>query len=298
MARQPRVLRDKVVAITGGARGLGRATAQALIAEGARVALGDIDADTARETAQELGGGTIALRVDVTDRESFSGFLDGIEAQLGPVDVLINNAGIMPIGPFLEEADSTTRRQIDINLHGVILGCKLGIPRMIHQGGGHIVNISSAAGKVGLAGEAVYCANKHAVVGLTESLRAEFRGTPVDFSLVMPSLANTELASGMQAPKLVPLLEPEDVAQKIVAELKVPKFEVFVPGSLKITMRFQAILPRRVGEWVSRRFETDRIGLRVDAERRAAYIARTTAPTPPPVEAAEQRPAVGAGDDR
>src|SRR6202035_1265030 len=122
MARTPRSLVGSVVAITGGGRGIGRATAVALIAQGARVAIGDIDAALAERTAQELGSGTIGLPLDVTERASFAAFLDQVEERLGALDVLVNNAGIMPIGPFLEETDATARRIVDINLHGVLLG--------------------------------------------------------------------------------------------------------------------------------------------------------------------------------
>src|SRR6202451_1252165 len=122
MAKTTRSLAGQVVAITGGARGIGRATAAALITQGARVAIGDIETPLAERTAQELGGGTVGLPLDVTDRDSFDAFLTEAEARLGPLDVLINNAGIMPIGPFIEESDSTAHRMVDINLHGVIYG--------------------------------------------------------------------------------------------------------------------------------------------------------------------------------
>ena len=105
MAKALRSLNGEVVAITGGARGIGRATATALIAQGARVAIGDIDAPLAEKTASELGSGTIGLPLDVTDRDSFAAFLDEVERQLGPLDVLVNNAGIMPVGPFEKETD-------------------------------------------------------------------------------------------------------------------------------------------------------------------------------------------------
>src|SRR3954451_17712834 len=113
MAKVPRSLVGKVVAITGGARGIGRATAAALITQGARVAIGDIEAQRAEHPAEELGSGTVGLPLDVTDRASFDGFLREVESRLGPLDVLINNAGIMPIGPFVEEADATAQRMID-----------------------------------------------------------------------------------------------------------------------------------------------------------------------------------------
>ena len=160
MAKAPRSLAGQVVAITGAARGIGRATAAALIAEGARVAIGDIDAALAEQTASELGGGTVGLPLDVTDRASFAAFLDQIEARLGPLDVLINNAGIMPIGPFIEESDATARRMVDINVHGVIFGSKLALERFVPRGRGHLVQLASAAGKAGFPGGATYCATK------------------------------------------------------------------------------------------------------------------------------------------
>src|SRR5271165_1346932 len=160
MAKQPRNLAGQTAAITGGGRGIGRVTAEALIRQGVRVAIGDVDLPMARQTAAELGPSAVALALDVTDRASFSAFRDGVEEQLGPVDVLVNNAGIMPIGPFLDEDDATARRILDINVHGVILGMKLVLPRMIERGRGHVVNIASQAGKYGLPGGATYCASK------------------------------------------------------------------------------------------------------------------------------------------
>src|SRR5205085_9529866 len=158
MAKALRSLAGDVVAITGGARGIGRATAAALIARGARVAIGDIEADLAQGTAQELGAGTIGLPLDVTDRASFAAFLDEVERRLGQLDVLINNAGIMPLGPFVQESDATAKRMVEINLHGVIIGSKLALERFLPRIRGHLVQIVSAAGKAGFPGGATYCA--------------------------------------------------------------------------------------------------------------------------------------------
>src|SRR6478609_2481745 len=188
MAKEPRSLRGKVVAITGGARGIGKATAKALAREGAVIAIGDLDAELARATASELGEGSVGLELDVTRRDSFANFLDQVSERLGPLDVLINNAGIMPIGPFASEDDATARRMIDINLHGVIYGMKLALPGMRERGRGHVVNLASQAGKAGLPGGATYCATKHAVVGLSEAVRAELRGTNIGVSVVMPDV--------------------------------------------------------------------------------------------------------------
>jgi NADP-dependent 3-hydroxy acid dehydrogenase YdfG len=175
--KEPRSLYGQVVAITGAARGIGKATARALVRQGARVGIGDLDVELARKTAEELGGSVEAFELNVCDRASFARFLDEVEGTLGPIDALINNAGIMPLGPFDEEDDATTLRQIDINLVGVMTGCKLAIPKMKQRGRGHIVNIASMAGRAGYSNAVTYCTTKFAVVGLSEALRSELRGT-------------------------------------------------------------------------------------------------------------------------
>src|SRR2546430_17033541 len=135
----------------------------------------------------------------VTDRSSFVSFLNEAERQFAPIDVLVNNAGIMQIGRFIDEDDVTAVRMVDINLHGVITGTKLALERMLPRDRGHIVNISSQAGKFGAPGGATYSATKHAVVGLTEAVRGEMRlmGANIDLSYVMPYVVKTELGSGL-----------------------------------------------------------------------------------------------------
>jgi NAD(P)-dependent dehydrogenase (short-subunit alcohol dehydrogenase family) len=271
MAKEPRSLRGKVVAITGGARGIGKTTATALAREGARVAIGDLDKPLAEQTAAGLGGDAIGLELDVTRRDSFTNFLDQVTERLGPLDVLINNAGIMPIGPFVEEDDATARRMIDINLHGVIYGTKLAIPRMQERGSGHIVNIASQAGKAGLPGGATYCATKHAVVGLSEAVRAEVRDTGIEVSVVMPAVVNTELGSGLQETRGVKKLEPEEVAEAIVKALKFPRFDVWVPASTAVIDKLIHPLPRRAREAVARLIGADKVLAAADHAQRAAY---------------------------
>jgi NADP-dependent 3-hydroxy acid dehydrogenase YdfG len=274
MAKAPRSLAGNVVAITGGARGIGRATAAALIAQGARVAVGDIDAPLAQRTAEQLGAGTIGLALDVTDRESFAAFLDEVENRLGPLDVLVNNAGIMPIGSFSEETDATTKRMVDINLHGVLLGSKLALERFLPRRRGHIVQIASAAGKMGFAGGATYCATKHAVVGLSESLRSELRGTNVGISVVMPVVVNTELGSGLPETRSFKALEPQDVADAIVEALRTGGYEVYVPKSMGRFVRMAALMPRRAAEAVGRVLKGDQVLAHPDHLARAAYETR------------------------
>jgi NAD(P)-dependent dehydrogenase (short-subunit alcohol dehydrogenase family) len=274
MAKERRPLRGKVVAITGGAQGIGKATAKALTAKGARVAIGDLDLELAEKTAAELGIGAIALPLDVTDRASFESFLDETEKQLGPLDVIVNNAGIMPVTPFVEESEASTRRQVDINLHGVITGSQLAIERMLPRRSGHIVNIASSAGKAGVPGIATYSATKHAVVGLCEALRAELRDTGIEFSCVMPVPVNTQLMEGVSDQRAVKRVEPEDVANEIVEALELLRFDVFVPRSLKATVTASGLLPRRGREAVARFMGVHKILTEVDRSSRSAYEER------------------------
>jgi NAD(P)-dependent dehydrogenase (short-subunit alcohol dehydrogenase family) len=273
MAKQRRSLNGKVVAITGGARGIGKATAEALVRRGARVAIGDVDLALAEQTAAGLGGGSIALALDVTDRASFEAFLDEAERQLGPLDVVINNAGIMPVTPFVEESEGSFRRQIEINLIGVIHGTQLAMRRMIPRNTGHIVNIASQAGKVSAPGIATYTATKHAVVGLSESVRAEVRGREIEVSCVMPTVVNTELTAGVGQKWMKPV-EASDVAAAIVEALEVPRFDVFVPKSNGALLRVAALMPRSAAEWVGRAIGADKLMTEVDHGARAAYEER------------------------
>jgi NADP-dependent 3-hydroxy acid dehydrogenase YdfG len=274
MVKQPPSLAGRVVAITGGARGIGRATAEALVREGARVAIGDLDVALARRTAEEIGPQVAAFELDVTDRASFERFVDAVQAQLGPVDALVNNAGIMPLGPFTEEDDATARRLVDVNVHGVLIGMKVVLPRFVAGGEGHLVNLASAAGKGPYPGGATYCGTKHFVVGVSETVRGELRGTGVDLSVVMPVLVDTELASGLGTPRGVPRIKPEDVAAAIVGTLRRPRFDVYVPRSIGPLTALGAVLPRPVREWALRAIGADRVLWRVDAAARHKYELR------------------------
>jgi NADP-dependent 3-hydroxy acid dehydrogenase YdfG len=288
MAKQHRILTGQVAAITGAARGIGRATAQAFLREGMKVAIGDLDFATAQQTAKELGHGTVAFQLDVTQRPSVKDFLDGVEAQLGPVDVLVNNAGIMQVGHTIwEEDDVTTQRMIDININGVMFGVKEIVPRMLSRGRGHVVNIASTAGKGGFPGGGTYCGTKHYVVGMSEALRAELRGTGIEVSCVMPVVVNTELAAGLQDTRGVKLIQPEDVANEIVSALKEARFDVFVPRSVAGITKVMNLLPRGGRESLSRALKADKVLIELDAGKRAAYELR----------ASHSDPALEAGDE-
>jgi NAD(P)-dependent dehydrogenase (short-subunit alcohol dehydrogenase family) len=290
MAKERRQLSGKVVAITGGARGIGKTTARALVRKGCRIAIGDLDASLAEAAAAELGGGSVGLALDVSDRGSFARFLDETERQLGPVDVLINNAGVMPVTPFAEESDPSIRRQLDVNLYGVIVGTQLAIERMRPRRSGHVVNIASSAGKAGVPGIATYSATKHAVVGLTEAVRAEHADDGIEFSYVMPITVNTQLIEGLQDQRGVKRVEPEDVAAEIVAALETGKVDVYVPKQLRASVMMGGLLPRKAREAVGRLMGVDRIMTEVDPQARKAYEERVAASEPGEDEASEQAP--------
>jgi NADP-dependent 3-hydroxy acid dehydrogenase YdfG len=288
MAKQHRILTGQVAAITGAARGIGRATAEAFLREGMKVAIGDLDHATAQQTARELGHGTIALPLNVTERASVKEFLDQAETQLGPIDVLVNNAGIMQIGHRIwEEDDATTQRMIDINVNGVMFGVKEIVPRMLQRGRGHVVNIASTAGKGGFPGGGTYCGTKHFVVGLSEALRAELRDTGIEVSCVMPVVVDTELAAGLQQTRGVKQVKPGDVADEIVSALQEARFDVFVPRSVAGITKVMNLLPRNGREAMSRALKADQVLAQVDVGQRAAYELRASH-SDPALEAGEQ----------
>ncbi|ABG94883.1 MULTISPECIES: SDR family oxidoreductase [Rhodococcus] len=267
-------LHGRVIAITGGARGIGFATATALTRLGAKVAIGDIDDVKLKESATELG--LVSYRkLDVTDAESFGAFLDDVEATLGPIDVLVNNAGIMPAGRIADEPDAVTRRILDINVLGVITGSKLAVRRMLPRGRGHVVNIASLAGEIYTPGLATYCASKYAVVGFTDAARVEHRGTGIEFSAVLPSFVNTELTAGTKGLPGLKNAEPEDIARAIVALIECPKPKVRVTKLVGALAASQKFFPRRISEALTRALHTDRVFLEdVDITARQAYEER------------------------
>jgi NAD(P)-dependent dehydrogenase (short-subunit alcohol dehydrogenase family) len=272
-------LAGKVVVITGGGQGIGAATASALSRLGARVVIGDLDQVRAKNTARDLDAE--ALPLDVTDIRGFTEFLDEVERRHGRIDVLINNAGIMPLAHLEEESDATTRRQLEINLHAVIHGTREAMKRMRPRRSGHIVNVASFAGKAGFPGAATYCATKHAVVGLSEAVHLELHGSGVHVSCVMPAIVRTELASGLGEAKLFKSSRPEDVADAIVSTLRKPRFEVFVPRSVGTMGKLTRLLPRRAGEALARALKADQLlASAAHSPARADYEARAAGSAP------------------
>ncbi|MGY0499432.1 SDR family oxidoreductase [Nocardia sp. FBN12] len=264
----------KVVVVTGGARGIGYATARLLRDRGALVAIGDIDKSQVDKAGSDLGLEVFG-RLDVTDPASFASFLDEVERRLGPLDVLINNAGVMPAGRFVEESEQVTRRILDINIYGVALGSKLAAQRMLVRGTGHIINIASLAAETPTPGLVTYCASKAAALSLTDALRIEHRDTGLEFSAVLPSFTNTELVSGTHGPKLVPNAEPEDIAEAIAELICDPRPRVAVTRLAGLLVGAGRVLPGPVTEFFQRRLGMTHVMLDgVDVDARRAYESR------------------------
>ncbi|MGC2941313.1 MULTISPECIES: SDR family oxidoreductase [unclassified Brevibacterium] len=255
--------RDKVVAVTGGARGIGKAIAARFTAVGARVAIGDRDLAEAEDTAAELGVHAFAL--DVTDPVSFAGFLRAVRSELGPIDVLVNNAGIMWVGAFDEEPESAVRAQVEVNLLGVINGIRAAAPAMRGAGRGHLITVASAASILPTPGEATYAATKHGVLGYLKAARAEMRGSGVCFTVVMPAVVDTVLAAGTGT-GAGPLLHPDDVAAAVVSAVIRPRFEITVPGFIGPVARLAGLLPQTVRDRVFGAIVPDQVAqMRADA---------------------------------
>jgi len=266
-------LKNKVIAITGAGRGIGLAIAEALIAQGARVSIGDIDVELAEREAKHIGAHAGLL--DVRDRASFAAFIADTEATLGPLYALINNAGIMPMGYFLDEDPALADAQIDINFRGVIHGMQAALPGLLQRSRGHIVNIASLAGRFALPGSAVYTGTKFAVVGMTEAVAGEYRDSGVEFTCIMPSKVLTELTSGTEkAASIIPAVTPEQVAKAVVGALLKPRLMIAVPDYLQAAHRAYTVIPGWLQERGRRLFDDNRILTQLDHAAHASYEQR------------------------
>jgi len=194
MAKQPRILAGDTAAITGAARGIGRATAEAFLRQGMKVAIGDVDLEAARKTASELGTSAVALPLDVTDRASFTAFLDEAERELGPLDVLVNNAGIYEPVQAVELGIESYRRVLAVNLDAPIFLATRAARGMIDRGYGRIVNITSIHGRFGEELALSYDAAKGGLDQATRTLAIELSRHGVLVNAVAPGFVSTRMS--------------------------------------------------------------------------------------------------------
>ena len=195
MAKQPKILAGETAAITGAARGIGRATAEAFLRHGMRVAIGDVDVETARATAEELGASAVAFPLDVTSRDSFTAFLDGAEEELGPLDVLVNNAGILRRVAIGDESSEQFRHTWEVNCLGPFLGIQAALPHLLESTSAVIVNTCSTSALRGFTLHSSYCASKWALRGLTQALAAELGPRGIRVNALMPGPIETQMLS-------------------------------------------------------------------------------------------------------
>lgn len=271
MSRYPHIdLDGATVAITGGAQGIGRATAEAFGAKGAHVAIGDLDLELAQQAAAELGGS--AHYLDVRESASWQDFLDAVTATHDDPAILVNNAGVMPNGGFLELDEQTNRLTMEVNLFGAVNGMQQALPGMLARGCGHIVNVASLAGKFPVPGLAMYCASKYAVVGLTAATRREYSDSGVSISAVLPSAVDTELASGLDM-KPIPKVKPEAIANAVLESVASRKAETPVPSYVGGLADAATLAPEPLMNTV-RSLIRDKRALAADSPERSDYRAR------------------------
>jgi NAD(P)-dependent dehydrogenase (short-subunit alcohol dehydrogenase family) len=277
-------LNGAVVAITGGGRGIGLAAAKQFAARGATVCIGDLDGERAADAAQSAGDRVHPFMLDVRSLESFQAFAADVERTAGPIDVLVNNAGVMPAGRFLDETETTTAMILGVNVAGPVHGMRVVLPGMIERRRGHVVNVASMLGKTELPGLATYTASKHAVVGLSAAVRQELDGTGVTLTAVLPSVVNTELASGIRLPPgfaRILRVEPEDVARAIVASCASTPRELAVPRWLAVYPMLRPFIPPLLEDAVRRLVGHDRAVRAAAAAGRADYESRVAGQAAP-----------------
>ena len=208
----------KVAIVTGASHGIGRSTSLALAARGIAVALAARNRETLATVENEIrdqGGMALTIPTDVTDAAGVEAMVERTSRELGPIDLLVNNAGVVARGPVVDTDEATWDDVLDINLKGAFLCTKAVLSEMIRRGRGRIVNVSSIAGKIGTPQLAAYCASKWGLIGLTKATAEEVRGDGVHVFSACPGSVNTAmLEKGL--PGATPDMEPEDVSNVIV----------------------------------------------------------------------------------
>lgn len=209
-------IQNQVAVVTGAGRGIGRAIAVELGKLGARVTLAARSRSELEDTARTIGPAATVIPTDVRKKEELNRLFEQVSAEIGPVDILVNAAGIAVFGPAMEFRDEDFENLIQTNLRGIFFACRFVLPSMIQRKSGHIINIASIAGKVGSANRAVYCASKFGVVGFTESLAEEVRQHCIRVSVICPGSTDTRFSGQATTSKARDrMLRPEDVAHAV-----------------------------------------------------------------------------------
>lgn len=254
---------DKVALVTGAASGIGYALCRELHARGATVYAADLNEVGLARLQQECGDRLVTTRLDVVDEAAVQAWIDGAAAQRGRVDYLFNNAGIVVGGDFEAMDRAAWQKIIDINLWGVIHGTQHGYALMRRQGRGHIVNTASTAGVMPVARSTAYATTKHAVVGLSTSLREEGRGHGVRVSVAIPGLVDTNIFSSATnvgghdydaAIRKVPIgkISPQQAARAILAGVARNRQYIVFPAYNRLIVGLSRMFPGFMGWLINR----------------------------------------------
>ncbi|AKS41757.1 SDR family oxidoreductase [Wenzhouxiangella marina] len=249
-SRRPSVL------ITGGGAGLGEAMARRFAAAGYAVMVADLDEDRARGVAESLGASARWFVMDITDESAWTRAIEAVREEFGGLDVLVNNAGVAVGGSLEETSMEDWRWVIEIDLLGVVAGCKAFAPMMREQGRGHIINVASFAGFAAAPGINAYGTAKAGVVALSEMLRAELAPAGVEVSVLCPAFVKTRLTETMRAPddsyqrRVERWMQnsgvtAEDVAQTVFAAVRRPRFMLLTHGNTRWAWRLKRWFPER-----------------------------------------------------
>ncbi len=252
-----RDLKGKRVLITGGASGIGRTIAERLVPEAAELVLVDLNEQALNQTLeaiQALGGEVSGYTLDITVPDSVSRLRDRLHAELGPIDVLVNNAGVVFGGAFLDVPLEKHVQTYRVNVEGMVAMTHAFLPDLLSRPEGHVVNVASAAGLIGLPWGTSYSSSKWAVIGFSESLRLELEMTghrAVKVTTVCPSYVSTGLFAGARPPRTTSMLTPEELAQQVVQGIRHDDIWVLTPWLVRVTPLLKGVLPTRLFDTIA-----------------------------------------------
>jgi short-subunit dehydrogenase len=268
----------KTAIVTGATGGVGSALAKKLAEdERMNVAMADLDQERLDQVAAGINGETLPKALDVSDRNAYTAYIDEVEEKYGPLDYLCNVAAIMPINDFDAEDDALTHKIIAVNLEAVVHSTKEAARRMKSRGSGHIINVASGAGWLAGGGVATYVGTKFGVVGYSESVDLELKGSGVHISVVAPAVIKSEMSAGLKDVRGVRAVEPWEVADAIIGVMRKPKFATFVPRAIgAMSLGFSAV-PYRLRHFLMSLSKTDKLLLDADRSARKQYEERVAA---------------------
>lgn len=249
-------IKNRTVLITGGAAGIGKLMGQRALEAGARMlVIWDVNESLLYETAgefQAMGYEVLPQVMNVRDTDAMEAAAQTVLETCGGVDILINNAGVVVGKDFEGHSREEIDRTLEINVSAVMHATRLFLPTMIRRGRGHIVNIASAAGLIPNPGMSVYVASKWAVLGWSESLRIELERaySNINVTTVTPGYINTGMFDGVEAPPLMPLMEPDEIVNKIIDAIKHNHIHVREPWVVKLAPVLRGIMPARLFDFV------------------------------------------------